>query len=119
MTPEPKKNLEAYAALLEVDAQERNVKARDGYMKAYVMSVLLPPLGIYYCAKYLFFSNGTMDDMKAGVISLALTLASLGIGVWISIGMFKQLVPAGSGGIDSLKDLTVPANQREIIKLYQ
>ena len=117
---QPTKNLDAYKALLEVDAHERNFKKRSGYTGAYVASVLIPPIGIYYFVKYLFFSDGTNEDIKAGVISLALTLVSLILTIWLSASMFKQLLPGDSSrGMDSLKNLTSPDSRKEIMKLYQ
>ncbi len=115
---EPKKNIEAFKALLEVDAQERNMKIREGYTKAYVMSVLLPPIGIYYCAKFLFFSNGTDEDIKAGITSLVITLISLSVSIWISVAMFRGILPAGTS-VNSLQNLSSPDSQKTIINLYK
>jgi len=70
--------------------------------------------------RYLFFSDGTSEDIKAGVISLALTLVSLLLTIWLSASMFKGLLPGdSSGGINSLKNIASPDSQKEIEKLYQ
>lgn len=117
---EQKKDLEAYKALLEVDLQERKIKETQGYTRAYIVSLLFPPLGIYYFLKYLFFANGTNEDIKAGVISLALTVAVIFLSIWAFAGLLQQLSPAGSSqSIDLLKKTVAPENAKELIKLYQ
>lgn len=117
---EPKKDLDAYRALLEVDQQERRIKIHEGYMRAYVVSFLFPPLGIYYFFKYLFFANGTNDDIKAGVISLALTIGAIVLSIWSFTSLFRQISPnSPSQSIDLLKNSASPENVKEMIKLYQ
>lgn len=109
---EPTKNLEAYGALLEVDSQERKLKASQGYTKAYVVSFLFPPLGVYYFFKYLFFATGSLEDVRTSVISLTLTVASILVSIWSMAVLFKQITPGGASVI-------TPDNIKEIIKLYQ
>jgi len=117
---EPKKDLEAYKALLEVDMQERKIKETQGYTQAYIVSLLFPPLGVYYFFKYLFFANGTNEDIKAGVISLVLTGVVIVLSVWAFAGLLQQLSPAGpSQSIDLLKKTVAPENAKELIKLYR
>jgi len=117
---EPKKDLEAYKALLEVDLQERRIKETQGYTRAYIVSLLFPPLGVYYFFKYVFFANGTNEDIKAGVISLVLTGAVIVLSVWAFASLLQQLNPAGSSqSIDLLKKTVAPENAKELIKLYQ
>lgn len=117
---EPTKNLEAFGALIEVDQQARQIKTRQGYTKAYVMSFLFPPIGVYYFFKYLFFGSGTTADVKAGVISLALTVASIVVNIWSMAALFGQLAPSGGGqSLDLLKKSATPENIKELIKLYQ
>lgn len=119
--PEPKKNIEAFQALLEIDEKERSYKARQGYYRAYAMSILFPPLGIYYLIKYVFFANGTNDDFKAGIISLVLTIVSLLATAWIFGLFFKQatssLNPSQSN--DILKQFITPENQKTFKNLMQ
>ena len=117
---EPKKDLEAYKALLEVDLQERRIKETQGYTRAYIVSLLFPPLGVYYFFKYVFFANGTNEDIKAGVISLVLTGAVIVLSVWAFASLLQQLNPAGSSqSIDLLKKTVAPENAKELIKLYR
>lgn len=121
VTQEPKKDLEAYGALLEVANQERRLKINQGYTRAYIVSFLFPPVGIYYFFKYLFFANGTNEDIKAAVISLVITVAVIVIGIWSFVGLFQTMSP-GSGSsqsLDLLKKTAAPENVKEIIKLYQ
>jgi hypothetical protein len=117
---EPKQDLEVYQALLEVAQQERRIKTNQAYTHAYVVSFLFPPSGIYYFFKYLFFANGTSEDVKAGVISLALTIGVIILSVWSFAALFQQLSPGGSSqSLDQLKNTTSPENMKELIKLYQ
>ena len=74
---------EAFKALLELDEKERNIRNREGYYKAYVLSLLIPPIGIYYFFKYLLFGNGNSEDIKAGVLSLVITIVSLLLSIWL------------------------------------
>lgn len=116
----PIQNKEAFQALLTLDEKERTSKLRQGYLFAYIWSILLPPIGIYYCIKYVFFANGTNDDIKAGVISLVLTIISLLLNIWLFGLFFKQatnLIPSQGSGM--LKDLITPANQQILKDLYK
>ena len=114
------KNIRTYTALHEIDEKEHAIQSREKYFHAYVMSVLFAPLGIYYWAKYVFFSNGSREEIQAGFISLFLTIASLLISMWAVGIAFKQLVPTNSSeDFQLLQNLTSPSNVKEIIKLYQ
>jgi hypothetical protein len=116
----PTKNIEAFGALLEVDQQARQIKTRQSYVKAYVISLLFPPLGVYYFFKYLFFADGSTADIKAGVLSLALSVISIVVSIWSFAALFGQLVPGSSSqSIDLLKKTATPENIKELIKLYQ
>lgn len=117
---EPKKDLEAYSALLVVDQQERRIKINKGYTHAYIISLLFPPLGVYFFFKYLFFANGTNEDIKAGIISLVLTVGVIVLSIWMFAGMFQQTSPVDpSQSFDQLKKTVAPENVKELIKLYQ
>lgn len=117
---EPKKNLEMYQALLEVDQQERRIQTNQGYTRAYIISLIFPPLGIYYFFKYLFFAQGTNDDIKAAVISLMLTVAAIVLSIWSLTSIFQQMIPASSSpSLELLKKSASPANIQELIKLYE
>ncbi|OGK62618.1 hypothetical protein A2334_03400 [Candidatus Roizmanbacteria bacterium RIFOXYB2_FULL_38_10] len=114
------KDIEAYQALLEIDTKERSFASRQGYIKAYVLSILLPPIGLYYFIKYIFFGDGSKDDMKAGLMAFLLTICALGISIGISTILFKQMntpLPASSTNI--LKEMITPANQDALKKLFQ
>lgn len=116
----PKPNLEAYQALVEVDKKERSFKARESYFRAYIFSIILPPIGIYYFVKYIFFADGTNDDIKAGIISLILTFASLSFGFLLLGLFFKQSTSnIRKQNIDSLKELITPENQKKLKDLFQ
>ena len=116
----PKPNLDAFQGLLELDQKERTFKARQSYFRAYIFSFLIPPVGVYYFIKYAFFSDGTADDLKAGIISLALTMFSLLLSIWLIGDLFKQSTSAiPSQNIDVLKELITPENQKKFKDLYQ
>ncbi len=112
------KNLEAFEGLVQLDREEHNLKAKQGYYRAYVMSIILPPIGLYYFVKYLFFGNGG-DDVKAGIYSLVLTILSLVISLWIFDLFFKQTMSSVSPNSSFYKDILTPANQKSFKDLLQ
>ena len=115
-----KKNLEAFQALVELDKKERGFKSQQNYFRAYVLSVLLPPIGIYYFVKYLFFANDTDEDIKAGIISLVITIISLLLSIWFITVFFKQAtstIPSENTNI--LKEMVTPENQKKLKDLFQ
>ncbi len=112
----PKLNPEAIQALLELDKKERNINTKQSYYRAYVLSALLPPIGLYYFIKYVGFD----EDRKAGLISLIITIISLLFNLWFFSYFFKQIVsftPAGSNEI--LKEFITPENQQKWNDLLQ
>lgn len=120
LPPDGQKNLEAFQALLEVDERERSFKERQGFITAYVLSVLLPPFGIYFCIKYIFFSNRTPDEIRAGLISLGLTVASLLLSVLaINILFSVPGVKPSPAEYDTLKQFVTPANMQQFKDLLQ
>lgn len=117
---EPSKNLEAYQALLEIDEKERSFSSRQGYMKAYVISALLPPLGMYYFIKYVFIGNYSEDDKKVGWTCFILTTISIIVSIVTSLILFSQAassLPATSS--ETLKQMVSPENQDALKKLFQ
>lgn len=113
-------NTEAYQALLKMDQSERTFKSRKGYAGAYTWSVLIPPLGIYFFIKYVFFGNGTPEDIKAGCISLILTVISALASIWIMGMLFKQtasMLP--NQGTNAIMELITPENQKKLFELYK
>lgn len=115
-----KPNLEAFQALVELDKKERSFKSQQNYFRAYVLSVLLPPIGLYYFIKFCFFSDGTDEDIKAGIISLVITIISLLLSIWFVTVFFKQTtstIPSENTNI--LKELITPENQKKLKDLFQ
>ncbi len=93
----------------------RNIKSKQSYLSVYILSVLLPPIGVYYFFKYLFFASGTKSDRRAGFICLFLTIAAIAVGIWIPTLLFNQVTSiTGSQGSEMLKELITPANQKEL-----
>lgn len=115
----PAKNLEAYQGLLEISQQEQTLKARQGYFKAYLLSVFLPPIGLYYFVKYLFFADTSSDNQKAAVICLVLTVVSLILNIWLFSLFFNQFAPENSQNANFLKELITPENQKTLQQLMQ
>jgi len=114
------KKLELAEALAGLNVKEKAITSSKGYGKAYFWSFVLPPMGLYYFFKFLFFSGGESDDIKAGVISLFLTVASLVISIWSLSLLFNQsssLLPMKD--IQGLKDIASPENQKQILELYK
>lgn len=119
-TTEPKKDLSAYQALLEIDEKEHSYTARQGYAKAYLLSVLLPPLGLYYFFKYVLIGSGSPDETKAGITCLILTVIALILTIAIPFMMFNQVSsPFPSSGSNVIQELITPANQDALKKLFQ
>ena len=115
-----KNNTEAYRALLEIDQGERTFKSRKGYSGAYVWSLLIPPLGIYFFIKYIFFGNGSGEDAKAGYISLILTILSTLVSIWFAGMLFKQTTSAlPNQSSDMIKELITPENQNKLKDLFR
>ena len=108
-----------FEAMANLSAKENEIKSSKNYAMAYILSVSIPPIGIYYFVKYVFFADGDPKAVKAGVISLVLTLASLILSIWLTAVLFKQTSSAFGTSGQSLKDLTVPANQKSLIDLYK
>lgn len=112
-----KHKLELFQAMAQLDSKEKEINSSQGYMKAYLWSVLIPPIGIYYFVKYVFFTGGEEGNIKAGIISLILTLVSLFLSFWLMANLFKQTVPPQN--LQILKDLAVPDNQKKFLQLYK
>lgn len=114
----PQRDIGAFKALLEIDEKERNAKDQEGYLRAYVFSAILPPIGVYYLFKYIFFGSGRSDDVKAGIISFLVTLLSLLLSFWLFSSLFTTTIPTQQGN-DFLKDLITPAHQKELNELLR
>lgn len=115
-----KHNFELVQAMAQLDSKEKEIKSSQGYGKAYIWSILIPPIGIYYFVKYVFFTGGEEKNIKAGIISLVLTLVSLFLSLWLMADFFKQSTSAlPQENLQMLKDLTVPDNQKKLYQLFK
>lgn len=112
-----KHKLELFQAMAQLDSKEKEINSSQKYIKAYLWSILIPPIGIYYFVKYVFFAGGEEGNIKAGIISLILTLVSLFLSFWLMANLFKQTVPPQN--LQILKDLAAPDNQKKLLQLYR
>ena len=55
----------------------------------YLVSILLPPLGLWPGIKYIFSKNARTK--RAGAIAIALTILSTIITLWLSVALFNTL----------------------------
>jgi len=115
-----KDKLEFVQAMAQLDSKEKEIKSSQGYIKAYLWSILIPPIGVYYFVKYVFFAERNEKNIKAGIISLILTLASFFLSFWLMAILFKQTISGiPPENLQILKDLTVPDNQKKLIQLFR
>ena len=115
-----KKKLEMANALADLSAKEKEIKQRGGYGKAYFFSIILPPIGVYYFIKYVFFGEGDEEAKRAGIISLALTLASILLSFVLFAAIMNQALSSIPGAnIDTLKEFASPEKQKELLDLYK
>jgi hypothetical protein len=61
----------------------------------YLISILLPPLGLWPGIKYLRQKNKKAKII--GLIAIILTLVSVGLTIWFSIGLFNQITQSFAG----------------------
>lgn len=113
------KNLDPYKAILEIEDQNWNLKAKKNNQKAYIWSVLLPPIGLYYFVKYLFFPDGESSSIRTGVICLVLTLISLFGNIWFIQLFLNQSAGGDVKNLDTIKELITPENQKSLQQLLQ
>ena len=113
-------NLALFQATSRLDSKEKQLQYSQNYRKAYILSLLIPPLGIYYFIKYLFFTDGDEGSIRAGIIALILTLASFFLSIILTMILFRQTTSGiPSHDIQMLKDLTIPENQKKLLELYE
>lgn len=112
-------NLEAYKAILDIEQQKQNLKAKESFWKSYLWSVLLPPIGIYYFIKYFFLSDGSSGVRKAGILNLSLTLISLIFNIWLMKLFFSNPITGNSQNLNMIKELITPENQKSLQQLLQ
>ena len=65
-----------YQAMADLEAPQEIVKKTTSFNKAFLLSFLLPPIGVYYFIKYIFFSSSEEYNLRVGLISLGLTIIS-------------------------------------------
>ena len=58
-------------------------------ISVYLISILLPPLGLWPGIKYLFSKNARTK--RAGMIAITLTIISTIITLWLSVALFNNL----------------------------
>lgn len=111
---------ELVEAMTNLSSKEKEITSSQNFGKAYVLSILFPPVGIYYFVKYLFFAGGDNEHVKAGVISLILTLVSLFVSLWSLYALFSQATSSlPIQDMQSFKDLVSPESQKQILNLYK
>lgn len=106
-------------AITELNRKEKQILSSQNHTKAYFLSVFLPPIGIYYFFKYLFFVGGDKESIKAGVISLLLTFFSLVLSFWLMMALFKQTGGGSSENLQILQNIAAPENQKTLMQLYK
>lgn len=112
-------NPEAYKAILALNQQNQEIKAKESYWKAYLWSIFMPPIGIYYFIKYFFFGTGSSSARKAAKISLILTIVSLALNLWFFKLFFSQSIPGGNQNLNMIRELSTPENQKTLQQLLQ
>lgn len=113
-------DLEKYRALLTLDKRERSFADRQDYYRAYIISALFPPLGVYYLIKFAVSSNGDSEKIRAGVIACVITIVSILLSLWFFDYFFKQTSVINSGKSEELlKELITPANQQQLKDLFR
>ncbi|MBI2029358.1 hypothetical protein HYT02_03005 [Candidatus Gottesmanbacteria bacterium] len=113
------KNPQAYQALLTINEQEASLKARSGYLKAYILSFFVPPIGVYYFIKYFFIADSSYGNRKAAFLSLVITATSLLLNIWLFNLFFSQFAAKDSVNEQFIQDLITPANQKELQQLFE
>ncbi len=116
---QPTNNPEYYKTLLQMQEQGETLKAKQGYFKAYIFSVIMPPIGLYYFFKYFFFLNESYNDRKAGLICLFLTIASLVLNIWLIQLFLSQFETPQNQDLNSIKELITPQNLKDLRQLIE
>lgn len=112
-------NPEAYKAILTLNQQGQDIKDKENYWKTYLWSILLPPIGVYYFIKYLFFGGGSTHERKTAVINLVLTIISLILNIWLMKLFFPSSITGGDQNLNMIKELITPENQKSLQQLLQ
>lgn len=108
-----------YNALWQLEHQQEEMKVKKSYWRAYILSLVIPPIGIYFFIKFYFFGEGYSGDRKAAVFSLILTAVSLLLNIWFIRVFFHQTLPGNSNELNYLKELITPENQKTLKQLLK
>ncbi|OGH16036.1 MAG: hypothetical protein A3C30_00735 [Candidatus Levybacteria bacterium RIFCSPHIGHO2_02_FULL_40_18] len=74
-------------------------------IKVYAISILLPPLGLWPGIKYLTGKNEKAKTV--GIVAIILTIISIIITVWLTIGFVSQLNNGLNGQLQQYQDLGI------------
>ena len=117
---EYKHKVELVQAMSELAEKEQDLKLSEAHRKAYIWSILVPPIGIYYFIKYVFFTGGEARSVKTGKLCLLLAGISFVFLILLAAVMMNMSVlTIAPEDQNSLKDLTIPENQKELIELLK
>jgi hypothetical protein len=72
-------------------------------ISVYLISILLPPLGLWPGIKYLFSKNARTK--RAGMIAIALTIISTVITLWLSVALFNNLSKSVNSQMNQYQNL--------------
>lgn len=112
------KNFEAYKAILEIDEQKQRSKEKQEVWKAYILSICVPPIGIYYFIKYFLFVE-VENARKSAVMSLILTGISLFVSFWLVQALFNQSMSNSNNNLNFMRELITPENQKTLQELLR
>ena len=120
-TPETyDQKLKLFQAMAQLDSKTKEIKSARSYSKAYLLSTLIPPLGLYFFVKYALLKHGTEKNVKAGTIAIVLTIVSLLLSLWLVTGFFNRetsiITPEDT---QILEDFMNPKNQKELLQLFR
>ena len=107
-------------AVADLDAKTSSAKSTGKFLKAYLLSVFVPPIGIYYFVKYTVVGNGADYESKAGVIALLLTICSLVTTIWMTVALFSNTSTMLSPDSNLLlENLSAEENQKTMLDLLK
>ena len=111
------KKRQYFEAMAVMTAEEKKLQSTN-FLATYIWSLLLPPIGLYFFVKYVFFGDGEPNRRRAGVIALVITIISAVLSLWVTSLLFSS-VTATSGDSGSVPRLLQPENQKSLIDLYK
>lgn len=119
VVPDSQINSDPPQTILPLQQNEQEMPIKRSYMRAYMLSIFLPPIGLYYFLKYVFFSPKDLGSTKAGIVSLVLTVLSLVGNIWGLQVLFTQFTSQNSQSVNFLEDLITPENMKTFRDLTQ